>query len=176
MACVGLASVTFDTVAEVWLISGELSCEARLASNAVAFCNSARREASGALTVAGVFFFGLFATESRRIATYGALACAIEAGRLGRILQADAYVKWFRSDEYYAPPAKGSWKEEGGGALINQGIHSADLLLWLANRSWHLRRACTMHPALAPRTRGAADRDRSPRGWAPVLRQSLFPC
>ncbi len=59
------------------------------------------------------------------------LKAAIAAGRLGRILQADAYVKWWRSAEYYARPVKGSWAGEGGGALINQGIHAADLLLYL---------------------------------------------
>ncbi len=59
------------------------------------------------------------------------LKAAIAAGRLGRILQADAYVKWWRSAEYYARPVKGSWAGEGGGALINQGIHEADLLLYL---------------------------------------------
>jgi predicted dehydrogenase len=57
---------------------------------------------------------------------------ALDAGRLGRLLQADAYVKWFRSDEYYARPIKGSWQTEGGGALINQAIHQVDLLLHLA--------------------------------------------
>ncbi len=56
---------------------------------------------------------------------------AIPAGRLGRVLQADAYVKWFRSDEYYARPIKGSWETEGGGALINQAIHQVDILLHL---------------------------------------------
>ena len=56
---------------------------------------------------------------------------AIAAGRLGRILQADAYVKWFRSAEYYSRPIKGSWEVEGGGALINQAIHQVDVLLHL---------------------------------------------
>jgi len=59
---------------------------------------------------------------------------AIGDGRLGRILQADAYIKWFRPDSYYAKPGKGTWVDEGGGALINQGIHSLDLLLWLVGR------------------------------------------
>jgi predicted dehydrogenase len=56
---------------------------------------------------------------------------ALAAGRLGRILQADAYVKWHRSDEYYARPIKGSWAVEGGGALISQAIHQVDVLLYL---------------------------------------------
>jgi predicted dehydrogenase len=56
---------------------------------------------------------------------------ALGAGRLGRILQADAYVKWYRSMEYYSRPGKGSWDTEGGGALINQAIHQIDLLLYL---------------------------------------------
>jgi UDP-N-acetyl-2-amino-2-deoxyglucuronate dehydrogenase len=56
---------------------------------------------------------------------------ALAAGRLGKLLQADAYVKWFRSDEYYARPVKGTWQTEGGGALINQAIHQIDILLHL---------------------------------------------
>jgi predicted dehydrogenase len=56
---------------------------------------------------------------------------AIAEGRLGRILEADAYVKWYRSAEYYAPKIKGSWAGEGGGALINQAIHQVDILLHL---------------------------------------------
>jgi UDP-N-acetyl-2-amino-2-deoxyglucuronate dehydrogenase len=56
---------------------------------------------------------------------------AIADGRLGRILQADAYVKWHRSAEYYSRPIKGSWATEGGGALINQAIHQIDVLLYL---------------------------------------------
>lgn len=57
---------------------------------------------------------------------------AIGEGRLGKLLQCDAYVKWHRSAEYYSRPIKGSWKTEGGGALINQAIHQIDILRWLA--------------------------------------------
>jgi UDP-N-acetyl-2-amino-2-deoxyglucuronate dehydrogenase len=60
------------------------------------------------------------------------LADALGKGRLGKLLQADAYVKWYRSPEYYARPGKGTWSVEGGGALITQAIHQADLLLHLA--------------------------------------------
>src|SRR3954452_6814224 len=56
---------------------------------------------------------------------------ALAAGRLGRLLEADAYIKWFRSEEYYSRPIKGSWQTEGGGALINQAIHQVDVLLYL---------------------------------------------
>lgn len=56
---------------------------------------------------------------------------AIAAGRLGRILQADAYVKWWRSEAYYSRPIKGSWAVEGGGALINQAVHQVDVLNYL---------------------------------------------
>jgi predicted dehydrogenase len=56
---------------------------------------------------------------------------AIRDGRLGKIFQADAYVKWYRSAEYYSRPIKGSWATEGGGALINQAIHQIDVLRWL---------------------------------------------
>jgi len=57
---------------------------------------------------------------------------AITQGRLGRILQADAYVKWWRSEAYYSRPVKGSWAVEGGGALINQAVHQVDVLNYLA--------------------------------------------
>jgi UDP-N-acetyl-2-amino-2-deoxyglucuronate dehydrogenase len=56
---------------------------------------------------------------------------ALDIGRMGKLLQADAYVKWFRTAAYYSRPIKGSWKTEGGGALINQAIHQVDVLLWL---------------------------------------------
>lgn len=58
---------------------------------------------------------------------------AIREGRLGRIVCADAYMKFYRSQEYYD---SGSWRGtkrlDGGGALMNQGIHGVDLLLYLA--------------------------------------------
>ncbi len=60
------------------------------------------------------------------------LSKAIAGGRLGKLLQCDCYVKWYRSAEYYSRPIKGSWKTEGGGALMNQAIHQVDILRWLA--------------------------------------------
>jgi predicted dehydrogenase len=57
---------------------------------------------------------------------------AIGQQRFGRITLADAYVKWYRTQQYYDSGAwRGTWKLDGGGALMNQAIHSVDLLLWL---------------------------------------------
>lgn len=57
---------------------------------------------------------------------------AVESGRFGRLTLGDAYVKWYRSQSYYDSGAwRGTWELDGGGALINQAIHSVDLLAWL---------------------------------------------
>ena len=56
----------------------------------------------------------------------------LDAGELGTPLVATAEVKWFRPPEYYAASRwRGTWALDGGGALMNQGIHSVDLLLHL---------------------------------------------
>lgn len=57
---------------------------------------------------------------------------AIDSGKFGRLTLGDAYVKWFRTQEYYDSGAwRGTWALDGGGALMNQAIHSVDLLTWL---------------------------------------------
>jgi UDP-N-acetyl-2-amino-2-deoxyglucuronate dehydrogenase len=57
---------------------------------------------------------------------------AIDAGRFGRLTMGDAYVKWFRTQQYYDSGAwRGTWALDGGGALMNQAVHSVDLLVWL---------------------------------------------
>lgn len=56
---------------------------------------------------------------------------AIDSGRFGRLTMGDAYVKWFRTQQYYdGGKWRGTWKLDGGGALMNQAIHSVDLLTW----------------------------------------------
>lgn len=57
---------------------------------------------------------------------------ALDAGRLGKLAFADCYVKWFRDQAYYDGNWRGTWELDGGGALMNQSIHSIDLLQWLA--------------------------------------------
>lgn len=57
---------------------------------------------------------------------------AVEAGRFGRLTVGDAYVKWYRTQQYYdSGKWRGTWELDGGGALMNQAVHSVDLLLWL---------------------------------------------
>jgi predicted dehydrogenase len=57
---------------------------------------------------------------------------AVDQGRFGRVTVGDAYVKWYRTQQYYDSGAwRGTWKLDGGGALMNQAIHSVDLLIWL---------------------------------------------
>lgn len=56
---------------------------------------------------------------------------SVEEGRFGEMVFGDAYVKWHRTPAYYASSAwRGTWALDGGGALMNQGIHSVDLLQW----------------------------------------------
>src|SRR3989441_8435589 len=56
----------------------------------------------------------------------------LDQGVLGKPLFVDARVKWYRPPEYYANSRwRGTLSLDGGGALINQGVHTVDLLLWL---------------------------------------------
>ncbi|MFI5356988.1 MAG: Gfo/Idh/MocA family protein [Opitutales bacterium] len=59
------------------------------------------------------------------------LKAALMAGRFGRLVLASAYVKWHRTRDYYQG-WKGSLSLDGGGAVMNQGIHGIDLLQWFA--------------------------------------------
>ena len=57
---------------------------------------------------------------------------AIDEGRLGKILLADFSGKFYRSEEYYAQGGwRGTWAMDGGGALMNQGVHGVDLIQYL---------------------------------------------
>jgi UDP-N-acetyl-2-amino-2-deoxyglucuronate dehydrogenase len=58
---------------------------------------------------------------------------AARRGELGRLLVADMLFKSWRPPEYYSESGwRGTWAKEGGAALINQGIHGVDLMLWIA--------------------------------------------
>jgi len=56
----------------------------------------------------------------------------VAEGKLGKMVLGDAYLKYFRSQEYYDSAGwRGTWKWDGGGALMNQGVHCVDLLQWI---------------------------------------------
>ncbi|MCL2711490.1 MAG: Gfo/Idh/MocA family oxidoreductase [Planctomycetaceae bacterium] len=60
------------------------------------------------------------------------LKAAVDAERFGRLTLGDAIIKWYRTQAYYDSGAwRGTWELDGGGALMNQGIHTIDLLTWL---------------------------------------------
>ena len=91
----------------------------------------------------GVFF------QDRCSPDLVAVQDAILAGRLGRPILADARVKWYRPPEYYANSLwRGTWALDGGGAVMNQGVHTVDLLLWLLGdvRRVYARTLAALHP------------------------------
>ncbi len=58
---------------------------------------------------------------------------ALDAGRFGRLIFANVELKWYRSQAYYESSGwRGTWALDGGGALMNQGIHQIDLMLHFA--------------------------------------------
>jgi UDP-N-acetyl-2-amino-2-deoxyglucuronate dehydrogenase len=68
--------------------------------------------------------------QNRFSEDYQKLKKAVDVGVFGRLLMGNAYVNWFRNSAYYSTSTwKGTLKADGGGALINQGIHTIDLLL-----------------------------------------------
>lgn len=77
-----------------------------------------------------------------------AVADAVDKGRFGRLTSAIASVAWWRSQGYYdSGDWRGTWSMDGGGALMNQGVHTVDLLLWFMGRpvEIHARTARLAH-------------------------------
>jgi UDP-N-acetyl-2-amino-2-deoxyglucuronate dehydrogenase len=60
---------------------------------------------------------------------------AIESGELGRLTSGIASIAWWRDQAYYDSASwRGTWELDGGGAAMNQGVHTIDLLLWMFGR------------------------------------------
>ncbi len=60
---------------------------------------------------------------------------AIGQGKLGKLIGVHGHLPWYRKQSYYDGPHgkwKGTWGMDGGGSLMNQGVHTVDLLQWLA--------------------------------------------
>src|SRR5262249_6313998 len=70
--------------------------------------------------------------QSRFLPAVQQIKQVIDDGKLGRLMVGDAIVKWYRATEYYARDSwHGTMALDGGGALINQAIHTVDLLRWM---------------------------------------------
>ncbi|HKB13702.1 MAG TPA: Gfo/Idh/MocA family oxidoreductase [Vicinamibacterales bacterium] len=83
-------------------------------------------EAHRAGATLGVVFQDRFKPDVR------ALKAIVDSGALGSLSLVHAQVPWWRPPEYYRDSRwRGTWALDGGGALINQAIHTVDLLLWL---------------------------------------------
>jgi UDP-N-acetyl-2-amino-2-deoxyglucuronate dehydrogenase len=62
-----------------------------------------------------------------------ALKSAAQEGRFGTLAYAGCFTPWYRTDQYYREAGwRGTWNLDGGGAVMNQSVHSIDLLQWIA--------------------------------------------
>lgn len=62
---------------------------------------------------------------------FGHICEAIEAGDLGELTLGSIHIPYYRAQEYYEQAGwRGTWSLDGGGVLMNQGIHLVDLLVW----------------------------------------------
>jgi UDP-N-acetyl-2-amino-2-deoxyglucuronate dehydrogenase len=80
----------------------------------------------------GVRLAGIF--QNRWNAANRAIKAAADEGRFGTVAFAGTYTPWYRDDKYYLDKGgwRGTWKFDGGGAIMNQSVHAVDLLQWIA--------------------------------------------
>lgn len=80
-------------------------------------------------TQKGMLLGGIF--NRRFNESVAQLKQAIQQGRFGQIISCEANIKWFRDQAYYDSGAwRGTWDMDGGGALMNQSIHTIDQLIY----------------------------------------------
>ena len=78
--------------------------------------------------------FGCF-VQCRVRKAIQAMKFAVDSGRFGKLLHADAYMKWFRPQEYYTSDGWRGQKKCGSGVTVAQGFHYIDLLQYLAGQA-----------------------------------------
>lgn len=72
--------------------------------------------------------------QSRVAACNVKLKAAIDKGKMGKVIGMHGNLPWYRGPQYFSGPHgpwRGTWALDGGGSMMNQGIHTVDLLLFL---------------------------------------------
>ena len=70
--------------------------------------------------------------QFRSYPSYLAARQTVQSGAMGSMVIANAFVPWFRSQSYYdGDEWRGTWRWDGGGALMNQAVHYVDLVQWI---------------------------------------------
>jgi UDP-N-acetyl-2-amino-2-deoxyglucuronate dehydrogenase len=80
-----------------------------------------------------------------------AIKSAMDEGRFGKLAWAGCFTPWYRPDKYYTDGGwRGTWKLDGGGAIMNQSIHNIDLLQWIAGpiKSVSAYASSRIHPTI----------------------------
>lgn len=70
--------------------------------------------------------------QNRMNETTEALKAIIDSGEYGKVTGIRGFVPWYRAPEYYSvKPWRGTWQYAGGGSMINQSLHTLDLMYFL---------------------------------------------
>ncbi len=100
-----------------------------------------------ACAVNGVTLTGIFNNRYNKV--YQRVRQAAADGEFGRLLLGDVQVKWYRDPSYFQNSNwRGTWRYDGGGALMNQSIHFIDLLQWIMGPVAEIKAlaATNLHP------------------------------
>lgn len=124
--CITVPSGLHGTIALQALEAGKhVICEKPLEITTARIDEMIRTADRAGRILAGVF-------QQRCTPAAQRLKHAVEAGRFGKLSLCSVHQKWWRNREYYTSSGwKGTAALDGGGALMNQGIHAIDLLQWL---------------------------------------------
>jgi len=81
--------------------------------------------------------------QSRTVPEHIKVREAVRSGKLGKLVLGDCYQKWYRSHEYYASAGwRATWELDGGGCLMNQGVHGIDLIQWIMGKAARVNAHC----------------------------------
>lgn len=70
--------------------------------------------------------------QNRNNADMPPILDAVRSGRIGDLIYGDFEVKWYRTQQYYDDGGwRGTWEMDGGGSLMNQAVHTVDLMQWI---------------------------------------------